>query len=206
MGPLENLKPPDAEKIVQEGFLSILGWSFEHRAIPRRIVERTGGHPAFVQYFCLKLQEQVSKRGDQVVTLKDIDTVFDDDTQEKSFIWFVRKTLEINLSDPAYKRKSNGNNISDPVSRYLLLWLASDANPAQTFTLDQIREIANLSVHIPEKVLLRSLDLLTVTSVVREKSSQLYEFTVPDYPLILNRLGESSRLEALENSKDFPGE
>lgn len=201
MGPLENLKPSDAEKIVQEGFLSILGWSFEHRAIPRRIVERTGGHPAFVQYFCLKLQEQVSKRGDQIVTLKDIDVVFDDDTPEKSFIWFVRKTLEMNLSDPAYKQRRNGENISDPVSRYLLLWLAFDSstNTAQTFTLDQIREIANLSkVHIPEKILLRSLEILTVTSVVREKSSQLYEFTVPDYPLILNRLGEGSQLEALE--------
>lgn len=201
MGPLENLKPPDAEQIVQMGFLSILGWNFEHRAIPRRIVERTGGHPAFVQYFCLKLQEQVSKRGDQMITLKDIDTVFDDDTPEKSFIWFVRKTLEMNLSDPAYKQNSKGENISDAVSRYLLLWLALDTttNTAQTFTLDQIREIANSSsIHIPEKVLMRSLDLLTVTSVVREKSSQLYEFTVPDYPLILNRLGDGSQLEALE--------
>lgn len=201
MGPLENLKPSDAEKIVQEGFLSILGWSFEHRAIPRRIVERTGGHPAFVQYFCLKLQEQVSRRGDQTVTLKDIDTVFDDNTPEKSFIWFVRKTLEMNLSDPAYKQKGSGDNISDPVSRYLLVWLAldSETKPAQTFTLQQIREIANSSkIHIPEKILSRSLELLTVTSVVREKSSQLYEFTVPDYPLILNRLGEGARIEALE--------
>ncbi len=202
MGPLENLKPADAEKIIREGFLSILGWSFEHRAIPRRIVERTGGHPAFVQYFCLKLQEQVGKRGNQIVTLKDIDTVFDDNTPEKSFIWFVRKTLEMNLSDPTYKRQGDGKNISDPVSRYLLLWLAIDAgtNTAPTFTFDQIREIVNLSkVQIPEKVLMRSLELLTVTSVVREKSSQLYEFTVPDYPLILNRLGEGgSQLEALE--------
>ena len=118
--------------------------------------------------------------------LKDIDTVFDDNTPEKSFIWFVRKTLEMNLSDP--------------MSRYLLLWLALDSNTSKTFTLDQIREIANLSkVHIPEKILLRSLDLLTVTSVVREKSSQLYEFSVPDYPLILNRLEEGSQLETLEN-------
>ncbi|HMM99194.1 MAG TPA: AAA family ATPase, partial [Anaerolineales bacterium] len=135
-GPLENLKPSDAEKIVQEGFLSILGWSFEHRAIPRRIVERTGGHPAFVQYFCLKLQEQVNKRGDQLVTLKDIDTVFDDNTPEKSFIWFVRKTLEMNLSDPAYRGKFTNENKSDPVSRYLLLWLALDSSTSKTFTFD----------------------------------------------------------------------
>lgn len=201
MGPLENLKPADAEEIVEEGFRRILGWTFEHRAIPRRIVERTGGHPAFVQYFCMKLQEQVSKREDQIVTLKDIDKVFDDNTPEKSFIWFVRKTLEMNLSDPAYKQNGSDENKSDPVSRYILLWLAFDSstNNSQTFTLDQIREIADLSkVHIPEKLLLRSLELLTVTSVVREKSSQLYEFTVPDYPLILNRLGDGSKLDALE--------
>jgi len=199
-GPLENLKPSDAEKIVQEGFLSILGWSFEHRAIPRRIVERTGGHPAFVQYFCHKLQEQVNKRGDQLVTLKDIDTVFDDNAPEKSFIWFVRKTLEMNLSDPAYKGKFINENKSDPVSRYLLLWLALDSSTSKTFTFDQIREIVNYSkILIPEKILLRSLELLTVTSVVREKASHLYEFTVPDYPLILNRLSEGSELDALED-------
>ena len=199
IGPLENLKPSDAEKIVQEGFLSILGWNFEHRAIPRRIVERTGGHPAFVQYFCLKLQEQVSKRGDQLVMLKDIDTVFDDNTPEKSFIWFVRKTLEMNLSDPTYKGKLNNENKSDPVSRYLLLWLALDSSTSKTFTFDQVREIANYSkISIPEKILLRSLELLTVTSVVREKASHLYEFTVPDYPMILNRLSEGSELDSLE--------
>lgn len=199
IGPLENLKPSDAEKIVQEGFLSILGWNFEHRALPRRIVERTGGHPAFVQYFCLKLQEQVSKRGDQLVMLKDIDTVFDDNTPEKSFIWFVRKTLEMNLSDPTYKGKLNNENKSDPVSRYLLLWLALDSSTSKTFTFDQVREIANYSkISIPEKILLRSLELLTVTSVVREKASHLYEFTVPDYPMILNRLSEGSELNSLE--------
>ncbi|HMN00759.1 MAG TPA: hypothetical protein PKC99_17280, partial [Anaerolineales bacterium] len=64
---------------------------------------------------------------------------------------------------------------------------------------DQIREIANYSkISIPEKILLRSLELLTVTSVVREKASHLYEFTVPDYPMILNRLSEGSELDALE--------
>jgi hypothetical protein len=132
--------------------------------------------------------------------LKDIDMVFDDNTPEKSFIWFVRKTLEMNLSDPAYQPQTGAENVSDPVSRYLLLWLALDSSTSKTFTLDQIREIANLSkVHIPEKILMRSLELLTVTSVVREKAPQLYEFTVPDYPLILSRLREGSELETLEN-------
>ena len=34
--------------------------------------------------------------------------------------------------------------------------------------------------------------------MVREKASHLYEFTVPDYPMILNRLSEGSELDSLE--------
>jgi len=66
---LENLTPINAEAIVREGFSAILGWKFENRAIPQRIVERTGGHPAFVQAFCFKLLELVRIRKDQMVRL-----------------------------------------------------------------------------------------------------------------------------------------
>ena len=75
-GPLENLRPSKAEEIVKEGFLDILGWSFESRAIPQRIVELTGGHPAFVQEFCLKLQQRVGARGDRKIKLDDVEAVF----------------------------------------------------------------------------------------------------------------------------------
>lgn len=190
-GPLDNLRSASAEGIVKEGFEAILGWEFEHRAIPQRIVMRTGGHPAFVQYFCLKIQEEVMKRGDGKIRLSDVENVYADQDPSSSFIAYVRKTLEMNLN---------------PVSRYLILWLASDSSGAKGFTFDEIRHISGTTRQgkegIPEELLRRSLEFLTVTSVVRERSAQVYEFTVPDYPEILSRLGETSHLEKLEEELD----
>ena len=185
IGPLENLKSSDAEKIARVGFQSILGWQFEHRSIPQQIVEKTGGHPAFVQYFCYKLQERVRQRGDQKITIKDIEAVFADQDPEKSFIAYVRKTLKMNLEDP--------------VSRYLILWLALDSRETKSFFgLDQINEIANSGkIPIPNWMIERSLELLTVNSVVEKRTAKLYTFTVPDYPLMLNQLNEGSHFDEL---------
>ena len=92
------------------------------------------------------------------------------------------------------------------MSRYLILWLASDSSGAKGFTFDEIRHISETTRQgkegIPEELLRRSLEFLTVTSVVRERSAQVYEFTVPDYPEILSRLGETSHLEKLEEELD----
>lgn len=178
IGPLDNLKASQAERIVTEGFLDILGWKFEHRAIPQLIVERTGGHPAFVQHFCERLQRRTASRQDQTVRISDVEAVFADQDPNHSFIAYVKYTFEMNLQDP--------------ISRFLILWLASESSQARSFTLDQIRELARLSkTPIPEKYLLRSLDTLAVNSVVKEFTKHVYEFTVPDYPLILERLGQT---------------
>lgn len=187
IGPLPNLRPDNAEKIVREGFIEILGWKFENRAIPQRVVERTGGHPAFVQGFCLELKHQVDRRGDRIVRLEDIDAVFADQDPGQSFIAFVRKTLNMNL-DP------------DPISKYLILWLTAESSEVQGFTLDQMRALAaNVSrTPIPEEHLSRCLERLSVTSVIKETTPQVYEFSVPDYPAILDRLGETADLDRLE--------
>lgn len=186
IGPLENLRPVNAERIVREGFISVLGWKFENEAIPQRIVELTGGHPAFVQYFCLKLQQHVAQRRDRLVRLEDVEAVFANRDPEQSFIAYVRKTLEMNLKDP--------------ISRYLILWLAAESSEAQGFTLDQMRELASLSRSpIPEERLNRSLERLSVTRVVKARALEVYEFSVPDYPLILDRLGETVHLDKLED-------
>lgn len=185
IGPLENLRPASAEQIVREGFIGILGWKLENRAIPQRIVELTGGHPAFVQHFCMRLQQRAGRRGDRLVRLEDVEAVFADRDPEQSFIAYVEKTLELNL---------------DSISRYLILWLAAESSEAQGFTLDQMRELASLSRSpIPEDYLLRSLELLSVTSVVKARAPEVYDFSVPDYPLILNQLGETAHLEHLED-------
>lgn len=181
---LENLTPANAEAIVREGFVSILGWKFENQAIPQRIVERTGGHPAFVQQFCLKLLERVRLRKDQTILLSDIEAVFDDPDPRNSFIAYVRDTFNLNL---------------EPVSNYLILWLSLEAKDAQGFTLDKIKNIANQSsVEIPDDCIMRSLDLLKVTSVIRERMTDVFDFTVPDYPMILDKLGTTAHMDELE--------
>jgi len=184
IGPLPNLPPVSAEQIAREGFIGILGWKFENRAIPQRIVEHTGGHPAFVQHFCMKLQQRTGRRGDWLILLEDIEAIFADRDPDQSFVAYVRETLKMNL---------------DPVGRYLILWLAAESSEARGFTLDQMRELASLRSQIPEEHLSRSLQRLSVTSVVKERTPQVYEFSVPDYPLILNQLGETAHLERLES-------
>lgn len=182
--PLENVGVVDAERIVREGFFDILGWELENRAIPLWIVEHTGGHPAFVQKFCLKIQERVAWRGDHLVHLSDAEAVFADRDPEGSFIAFVNKTLEMNL---------------DPVGRYLILWLAKESKEARGFTLAELREYAGVcGTPIADKTLSRSLEHLAVNSVIRERAPGVFEFTIPDYPRILDQLGETSHLDRLE--------
>ena len=185
LGPLTNLKAMSAEKIVQEGFLNILGWEFEERAIPRLIVERTGGHPAFVQFYCLRLQSIVGQRGDNVIREDDIEAVFMDNSPEHSFMAHVRKTLSLNLN---------------PVAHYLLLYLSSDVGESKSFTAEKLREISRTSsVDIPEDVFNQCLDSLIVTSVIVEFERGWYEFSVPDYPSILERLGDTQHLDMIES-------
>ena len=184
-GPLRNLIPANAESIVKEGFLNILGWHFENRGIPQMIVVFTGGHPAFVQYFCMKVQQRVGMRGDKLVKSKDIEAVFADSDPEQSFIAYVRKTLEMNL---------------DPVGHYLILMMAVESSKSQGFTFGQMYEYASSDkVKIPEFLLRRSIERLKVTSVIREISTQVYEFSVPDYPSILMQLGEPAHMDHLEH-------
>jgi hypothetical protein len=186
LDPLANLTPASAENIVREGFLNILGWKFEHRAIPQQIVQRTGGHPAFVQFFCKKIQERVGQRADGVVTMADVMNVFEDDSPQNSFISYVNDTLYMNLKE-------------DPIGYYVTLWLAKESSSASSFTFDQCREWAHLcKTPIPDADLLRSLERLTVTGVVSERSAGVYEFSVRDYPSILARLGQTSLLNSLE--------
>ena len=111
--------------------------------------------------------------------------IFADEDPSASFIAYVRQTLNMNLDD---------------ISRYLIVWLAQESSEAQSFTLREIQDMAaSVSISpIPEDSLRRSLDRLMVTSVVRERAPQVFEFSVPDYPLILKRLGDTAELERLE--------
>jgi len=186
IGPMKNLRAESAEKIVKEGFIEILGWKFENLSIPRMIVENTGSHPAYVQSFCMKLQQLVAKRGDRQIRVDDVIAIFNDRQEEDSFIYYVKKNLESNL---------------DPIGRYLIYWLANEGESNKTigFTLGQAKEYANTCrCKIPEDELYRSLEELKVNSVIEEKSRDVFEFSVPDYPYILKQLGETRNLDELE--------
>src|SRR5690606_3393241 len=74
-----NLRPENAEQIVREGFLNVMGWTFKSRSIPQRVVEYTGGHPAFVQDFCRHIHLNVGQREDRSITLDDLEAIFRDD-------------------------------------------------------------------------------------------------------------------------------
>lgn len=93
--------------------------------IPERIVQHTGGHPAFVQYFCKKLQELIGKRNDRVIRLGDIDVVFSD-SDHHSFIAHVADTMKLNLK---------------AVERFLIVWLAVLHNEVTIFTRRDIDEV-----------------------------------------------------------------
>ena len=183
-GPVPNLRPEHAEEIVREGFWEVLGWRFESSVIPQLVVERTGGHPDFVQHFCMKLQERVAVRGDQVIRVDDIKAVFADDDPTYSFIAHVRETLEYNL---------------DPVARLLILLVADQTKESRVLTIEQFESVSHLCrVEIPYHYIEHSLQLLKVTSVISEFKQSLYEFSVPDYPLILSRLEEKRHLAEIE--------
>jgi hypothetical protein len=179
---LGNLSAENAEHIAREGFLGILGWQFKTRSIPQDIVKRTGGHPAFVQKFCEKIQRRVAERGDRIIVAEDLEEVFNDPDPERSFIAYVRETLSMNL---------------DPVAEYVILWLADEVTITRNFRFEQASNVANL-IQVPDYILKQSLDRLKTTSVISKISPELYEFSVPDYPLILKRMGDTAHLDTLE--------
>lgn len=184
LGPLPNLKASEAGQIVKEGFDNILGWAMESRSIPKMIVEYTGGHPSFVQFFCKNIQERVGKRGDRYINLKDIEEVFNDKNQDRSFIEHVRSTIQLNL---------------EALDEYIILTLAFYEEGASSFTKKQAIEIANLcDADVSVEKLGNSLNRLKVTSVVVENTKDVYEFSVPDYPMILRKLVDQKRLDELE--------
>ncbi len=184
MSPLGNLEVHEAESIVKEGFVSILGWKFENRTIPQMIVERTGGHPAFVQRFCAKLLDYVRTCGRHLIKASDVDAVYEDNNPNNSFMAYVLATLQANL---------------DLKARFLLLWMAQNSSDASGFTLSEIKDLATVvPVPIPDEELDQMLETMTVTSVVEKRSANVFDFTVKDYPNILAQLSSGDVLNELE--------
>jgi len=130
----------------------------------------------------MRLQKRVGERGDSVVKIMDVEEIFKDEDPSDSFINHVKGTLEM--------------NIEDPFGRYLMLYMA--ISNGRQFTYLQAKECAQLLPSISEDRLKSNLEILTVTSVLRQLPAHVYEFSVPDYPSILSRLGGTDNIELLE--------
>jgi hemerythrin superfamily protein len=182
-GALTVMDADDAEKIVRQGFLEILGYKFEQQEIPRKIVQYTSGHPAFVQKFCERLHRHVSERRETVITEKDLGEVFRG-RQNGNYLDFVNATLTQNLND---------------LSQLVVFFLALDKNTKErgsrsstefSFSLNDVVALArsyekDLST-INDDMWDTCIEELLVTSIIKKSTiPNKYEFYVPAYLEIL---------------------
>jgi hypothetical protein len=173
-GPLAALRSSEAQRIVKQGFQDTLGFNIADPSIPRRIVEATTGHPAFVQKFCERLFNRLHGLGADVteVQLRDVDLVRDE-SDPLSFTSFVVETLGLNL-----------NKLSQIVV-YLLA-----ANNIEEFSVDSIYSILNeydVSSLVKEKIH-ESVQELLITEVFSTAAAQgVYKFSVPSYAKLLRQ-------------------
>jgi hypothetical protein len=173
-GPLAALRSSEAQRIVKEGFQDTLGFNITDPTIPRRIVDATTGHPAFVQKFCERLFNRLHGLGPDVseVQLRDVDFV-KDESDPLSFTSFVVETLDLNL-----------NKLSQIVV-YLLA-----ANNKEQFSVDDIYSILTdyeVSSLTKEKIY-ESVRELSITGVFSTATTQnIYKFSVPSYAELLRQ-------------------
>lgn len=172
-GPLTGLDSGEAQAIVRQGFQEILGISLEDLSIPRKIVEYTTGHPAFVQKFCERLHRRLTDQRRSHLSFEDLEAVFHD-RSPRNFLDFVNNTLNQNLNT---------------LSRLAVYLIAS--HKKDVFSVLDVQKIANsfnpAFGSIAEEYWGKSLDELIVTSViVRTQEPFTYRFSIPSYPIILN--------------------
>jgi len=95
----------ETKELIDQGFKEILGLEVDAE-VPNRIYRYTAGHPAFVQELCdgvLARLERQGRASDLVrVTSDEVDRTyyhFVNTTEERSFIRYVQRTLDLNLSN-----------------------------------------------------------------------------------------------------------
>ncbi len=179
LGPLKNLDSSDAQLIVAQGFQGVLGYSFENDTIPRKVIEYTTAHPAFVQNFCGQLHQYLAATKATQIKEIHLENVFKDRSPE-NFLDFVNNTLSQNL---------------DILSRLLVYLIAINitSDPAdekrKSFSLEDIRRLVNSYnpsfAKIADDLWDESLNILLVTNVIKPSAQHNYSFTVPSYPQIL---------------------
>lgn len=174
-GELTALQSSEAQKIVKEGFQDILGYQITDLSIPRRIVDATTGHPAFVQKFCERLFDHLHKLGTSgsELQLRDVDFVRDE-SGPLSFTSFVVETLGLNI-----------NNLSQ-----LIVYLIA-AEKKEQFTVDDIYIVLKSYDDFPlltKDRISESVHELLITGVFSTAANQnFYKFSVPSYSNLLRQ-------------------
>jgi hypothetical protein len=171
---LEGLDSNDAQIIVKQGFQQELGIRLATPSIPRLVVEKTTGHPAFVQKFCERLQKRAYDHESDQITEDDVQAVFEDQSDE-NYISFVNYTLGQNL------------NSLPQLIVYLLAIEKVNLFNLGNIKMRGIRFEKGLSV-ISDTNWKDSLDELLVTSVIKKGPTPgQFTFSVPSYPEILRQ-------------------
>ena len=165
------------ESLVNHGLKDILGLEYDSD-ISKLIVNYSSGHPAFLQYFCQCLVEQIKEKIDhnnRRIYIEDVKAVFE---KKDDFISFVQRTLEMNLSD--FQR--------------LLIFIAAEGN-FKEFDYNSIEkrlkdwlEITEQKESIDQNTVKLELELLVITGVIKKTSSFNYKFTHEYYLNILKRI------------------
>lgn len=170
------------EALVREGLKNILGLEYEPE-VSKRIVNYSSGHPAFLQYFCQNLVEEVKDRisaSNRIINVEDVDAVYN---RKDGFISFVKRTLEMNLSD--FQR--------------LLVLIAADEKTNEfdcSFFESKLKdwlEVCELNANVVPNKLELELELLCITGVIRKVDSTKYRFTHERYLNILKRIEQVDR-------------
>jgi len=175
------------ESLVNHGLKDILGLEYDSD-ISKLIVNYSSGHPAFLQYFCQCLVEQIKDKIDhnnRRIYIEDVKAVFE---KKDDFISFVQRTLEMNLSD--FQR--------------LLIFIAAEGNFTE-FDYNSIEsrlkdwlEITEQEQNIDQNMVKLELELLVITGVIKKSGSFKYKFTHEYYLNILKRIEQIDR-NVIEN-------
>jgi hypothetical protein len=177
----------NSESLVNHGLKDILGLEFDS-SISKLIVNYSSGHPAFLQYFCQCLVDQIKDKIDhnnRRIYLEDVEAVFN---KKDDFINFVRRTLVLNLSD--FQR--------------LLIFIAADSSVTEfDYELlekrlkDWLEMVPNSFIIDPQEIEIE-LELLIITGVIKKSSSTKYKFTHDYYLNILKRIEQINK-NVIEN-------
>jgi hypothetical protein len=155
--------------------LTDLGVTFSSNALVEQIVQESGQHPSFLQFFCHELIKIISDNGRKEVMPGDVDTV----RQSMSYREFVLKPFK-------------HNEDFTPLERWLVFSLARAS--LQEFDVDLIFEdFRKMDSGLSAANVARALQNLELGGLIRQKGKLAgnfkieYTWTIPAFQVMLER-------------------